>query len=272
MGGGVSLITLTLPHDPADKLARLYKGLDAGWAKIVEGGPWHRLCKSIGYLGYYYAEEVTCSADRAGPGWHPHIHLMVFHDRPLDAEGIVAVRQHVARQWHRGVTSKGLRAPLGEVGVRLQPNADEEAIGKYVTKVQEGKWTAAAELARGDVKDGRGDHRLVPFELVERFLDTGDAEFADRFREYVRATKGRPAIRSSRGLRKRLGLTAEASDAQLAAASADAIDDVAVIAIPVWQRILRASIEAEVYAAIAAGFDALNVVLAKHGCGRAQAP
>jgi hypothetical protein len=272
MGGAVSLITLTLPHDPADCLKKLFAGLDAGWSKVVEGGPWHRLGKSIGYLGYYYAEEVTCSAEHCGPGWHPHIHLMLFHAAPLDAEGIFAVKQHVARQWHRGVTSTGLRAPLGDIGVRMQENADEAEVGKYITKVQESKWTAAAELARGDVKDGRGDDRLVPFELIERFLDTGDAEFAYRFREYVRATKGRPAIRSSRGLRKKLGLTAEASDAELAGSGADAIDDVALIPLPVWWRILGAGCEAEVYASIAAGFDALNAVLMQHGCGRAQPP
>lgn len=272
MGGGVSMITLTLPHDATDSLKKLFRGLDAGWSKVVEGGPWHRLGKQIGYLGYYYAEEVTCSAEHCGPGWHPHIHLMLFHAAPLDAAGIVVVRQHVARQWHRGVTSTGLRAPLGDVGVRFQANADEEAIGRYITKVQESKWTAADELARGDVKDGRGDHRLVPFELVERFLETADTELCRRWREYVRATKGRPAIRSSRGLRKRLGLVAEATDSDLAAADADAIEDVARIPLAVWWRILAAGCEAEVYEAIAAGFDALNAVLAKHGCGWALAP
>jgi hypothetical protein len=272
MGGAVSLITLTLPHDPTDCLKRLFAGLDAGWRQVVKGGAWHRLCQSIGYLGYYYAEEVTCSALACGAGWHPHIHLMLFHVAPLDAEGIAAVKEHVARQWHRGVTSSGLRPPLGRVGVRVQPNADEAEVGKYITKVQESKWDAVAELARGDVKDGRGDDRLVPFELIERFLDTGDTEFARRFREYVRATKGRPAIRSSRGLRKKLGLVAEATDAQLAAADADAVDDVAVIPLPVWWRVLGAGCEAEVYAAIPAGFDALNAVVMKHGCGQVRPP
>jgi hypothetical protein len=272
MGGAVSLITLTLPHDPQDSLKKLLAGLDAGWRQVVKGGNWHRMCQNIGYLGYYYAEEMTCSAARCGAGWHPHIHLMLFHAAPLDAIGITSVTRHVARQWHQGVTSAGLRAPLGQVGVRVQPNADEAEVGRYITKVQESGWTAVAELTRGDVKDGRGDERLVPFELVERFIETGDIEFALRFREYVRATRGRPAIRSSRGLRKRLGLAAEASDEQLAAADADAVDDVAVIPLRVWWRILAAGCEAEVYAAIPAGFDALSGVLKQHGCGHAVPP
>jgi hypothetical protein len=157
-------------------------------------------------------------------------------------------------------------------GVVLKPNADAEVLARYVTKVQE-KWTAAHELARGDVKDGKTDGHLTPFGLLEHFADTGDAEYLDRWREYVRATKGRPAIRSSRGLRARLGLGAAATDEVLAEAEVDGAGDVAVLAVPVWRRVLAARLESELLeAAEAGGLPEVNRMLSRNGCGWANAP
>ena len=274
MGGAVHLLTLTLPHDVDDSLAKLLKGLDEGWRRIPRGAAWTRLGKQIGYLGYYIAEEITCSCEASGAAWHPHLHALYFTSAPLNAAGIVALQLHAGKHWRAGVTSTGLRMPLGEIGVRLDANADDDQVGRYLAKVQEGdKWTSGHELARGDLKTGRGDRRVTPFELVDRFLVTADMELAERWREYVRETKGRSAIRSSRGLRDRLGLTAAASDEELAAAEVESVEDIAVIPLPVWWRILGASIEAQLLnVADVHGLDGVNRLLAAHGCGQAQPP
>ncbi len=255
MGGAAHLLTLTLPHDLPDPLPKLLRALDAGWKKIPNGANWTRLGNQIGYLGYYYAEEILCSCE-AGE-W-------------------AALTVYARRQWQAGVVSEGVRRPHDIHGVDLAPNVTDDDVARYVTKVQEGAepsgWTPAHELARGDVKDGRGGS-LVPFMLAATFLHTGDLEYLHRWRQYVAATKGRPAIRSSRGLRKRLGLGAAATDAVLAAAEVDGSSDVGGLSCPVWARVLAARIETKLLdESDRGGLAAVNDLLAAFGCGWANTP
>jgi hypothetical protein len=275
MGGSVHLLTLTLPHDLTDSLRRLLAGLHGGWSRIPRGGAWTRLARRIGYLGYYYAEECTYRCAEAGAGWHPHVHVLIFTAAPLDAEGMAALSLHARRQWRAGVVAAGLRCPDIRYGVDLVPNAGGGQVGRYIAKVQETSsptWTVGHELARGDVKDGLPGSQ-TPFMLAAEFTSTGDLETLALWREYVTATKGRPAIRSSRGLRAKLGLAAAATDEALAAAEVEAESDVAVLSCPVWSRVLAARIETDLLAAAErGGLAAINELLAVHGCGWANAP
>jgi hypothetical protein len=276
MGGAAHLLTLTLPHDLPDSLGKLLAALDAGWKRIPAGGTWTRLGARIGYLGYYYAEEILCSCEAGGTGWHPHLHVLIFTDHWLEADEWAALTVYARQQWQAGVVSQGVRRPHDVHGVDLAPNVTDDAVARYVTKVQEGGepsgWTPAHELARGDVKDGRAGS-LVPFMLAATFLETGDLEYLARWRQYVAATKGRPAIRSSRGLRKRLGLAAAATDAVLAAAEVEDSSHVADLPCAVWARVLSARVETDLLdAAEAGGLAAVNDLLAAFGCGWANAP
>jgi hypothetical protein len=271
-GGSVHHLTLTLPHSRADSLNRLLHGLDTGWARIKSGGTWTRLCKSVGYIGTERAEEHTWSMVN---GHHPHLHILIFTAAPLDAAGIVALDQHIRAKWIEGVTSCGIAPPVGDIGVKLQVNIGCAGIARYVTKVQEGAdWGVAQEMTRGDIKTGR-DRHMTPFEVADAFFATGDLEYAAAWREYCAATKGRSAIRSSRGLRAKLGLkSAKETDQELAAAEAEgAKRTVAVIAPRVWSRVRAAGLEHDVLlASERAGFAGIAGLLARSGCGAATVP
>jgi hypothetical protein len=271
MGGAVHHLTLTLPHDRHDPLPRTLRGLDSGWSKIKEGGTWTRVCKRIGYIGTERAEEYTWSC---GNGHHPHLHVLIFTDHELVAEEFVVLDQHVRSKWIAGVTSKGIRPPVGDIGVKLQFNIGGTDIARYVTKVQEGDWGIAQEVTRTDVKTGRGEH-MTPFEVADAFFETGDIEYAAAFSEYVRASKGRSVIRASRGLRAKLGLGAfKLTDEEIAAAEVEAPKrTVAVLPLPVWSRVRLARLEHDVLLACErGGLDAINELLGVHGCGWALPP
>lgn len=276
-GGAAHLLTLTLPHDLPDQLSKLLAGLDAGWKRIPSGAAWTRLSKRIGYLGYYYAEEILCSCEAAGTGWHPHLHVLIFTSRELEMEEWVALQIYARTQWQAGVTKAGLRRPHDVHGCRLDANCTSPDVARYVGKLQEGGepdggWTAAHELARGDLKDGRAGS-LTPFQLVAWFLHSGDTEYLARWRQYVAATKGRRAIGSSRGLRAKLGLDKAATDAELAAAEVEDRTDVASVPCPVWRGVLAEGLETELLDVADVGDLAeINAFLRAYGLGQAHPP
>jgi hypothetical protein len=270
-GGAVHHLTLTLPHDRPDSLLRVLRGLDTGWGKIKSGGTWTRLCKLIGYIGTERAEEYTWSLDS---GHHPHLHVLIFTAAPLSAEGIVMLDQHVRAKWTEGVVACGLRPPSDRHGVKLQTNIGDAEIARYVTKVQEGDWGIAQEITRTDIKTGRSGH-LTPFEVADAYFGTGDLEYAAAWHEYAAGTKGRAAIRASRGLRAKLGLEAfKATDEELAAAEVESPKrTIAVIHPRVWLRIRAVRIEHDVLlASERAGLAGINELLQLHGCGWANPP
>lgn len=276
MAGASHLLTCTLPHDLPDSLPKLLRGIDQGWKRVTSGATWTRLSRRLGYLGFYRAEEILCTCEAGGTGWHPHLHVLLFTDHRLEAEEWAALTLHARKQWQAGVTEMGLRRPHDIHGVDLVPNVTDADVARYVGKVQEGAepsgWTPAHELARGDVKDGRAGSK-TPFELAAWFLETGDIEYLHRWREYVAATKGRRAIYASRGLRRKLGLDGARSDADLAAAEVEGAATVGRVPCPVWSRVRAAGLEMDLTdASDRGGLAAVNDLLAAHGCGWAHAP
>ena len=123
-------------------------------------------------------------------------------------------------RWARFVEKSTGKVPTRQHGVDVQRvDQDGQVLGKYLAKVQdEGKsktekWSASAELARADVKRGRGDN-FVPFELLDEDHDLPAAQRRRLWAEYYEGTKGRRCITWSRGLKDRFGI-GEATDEEI---------------------------------------------------------
>ena len=144
--GAVHLLTLTIAHDLGDPLALLLGVESKAWKKITEGGPWTRLKSLIGLTGWIRAVEITQGDEH---GWHPHFHILVLTDDELDALGIAALHGHVYSRLSKACLKAGLRPPDPVHGVDLRPNIPRagDELGRYVTKVQEGDWGVAHEVA-----------------------------------------------------------------------------------------------------------------------------
>lgn len=210
-GGGVMLLTLTVPHSREDAPFELVGALLDAFRKFGQGRtPWTGTVP--GYVGSVRALEVTHGVN----GWHPHLHVLVFTDAGLlDAE-----RAELAEMLFGRWAAVTKRAGLGDVhpehGLRLD---DGSAAGSYVSK----GWGFAEELTKANVKSGRREGSRSPWELLADFA-TGDRAAGELFRQFAGAFKGKSQLHWSRGLRARFGLDAEKSDEQLAAETVEAED------------------------------------------------
>lgn len=148
-GGGIYLVTCTLPHDEGDELKKLRESVSRAWSKIISGKEWLKMKIRIGYVGYVRALEVT-----KGPnGWHPHLHVLIFTEK---AFLIDLLEDFLFQRWSLQVVKLGYRRPRREYGVKL--SAGEDA-GYYITKIV--KQGLASEAAGGAGKNARSASRSV---------------------------------------------------------------------------------------------------------------
>ena len=255
MGGRVYFVTATLRHELGDHLSDLLEMLQGAWSRTFRFGsgvtpPW--------YGGQARAVEIT----HGGNGWHPHVHAAVFveagwedqcpevNDHDLDG-GCVhhgsydAVRQELVdlgADWAESVRLFGGYSAVagGGPGWDVREVHEAGALSNYLTKV-DGGWGAGLELARLDLKRGKG---RTPFALLAQAIaDTGGARAL--FRIYERATAGRNRIVISRGLMRRCAVELVSDDE--AAVGEAPVDPVAVVSLSSsdWRGLLRAGFAAD---------------------------
>lgn len=210
-GGSVLFVTLTIRHDRTDPLKQSMDAVLGSWRKLLQGSAWVGSKSTQGardryrVSGYIRSTEVTYGSN----GWHPHIHALFFTDDKLSDTEVAAFGDELHTRWARFVHKATGKLPTREHGTDVQRvDEDGQVLGKYLAKVQdEGKsksekWDASAELARADVKRGRGDN-FVPFELLDSDHPMPLPQRRRLWVEYYEGTKGRRAITWSRGLKAR---------------------------------------------------------------------
>lgn len=214
-GGGALLVTLTLPHQAADKLAKTITLVSDGFRAVNAGRGYADDRAAFGILGHIRAFEVTHGVN----GWHPHLHVIVCLDRRATVDAADALQARWQARWDRWLRRMRWPASLDKVGVHVaRVRRDAAAVGAYVAKLQEGEKldrSVGNEVTRADLKSGRKGSR-VPFEILADFGSDGLADDLDLWHEYQLATKGRSAIRWSKGLRALLLVDEELTDEQIA--------------------------------------------------------
>ncbi len=222
-GGGVSLVTLTVPHGPGQPLWKLLDQLNAAFrmvtdGKVATGGRKNaarlrkvpgfsgrrmlRVKQLSGWVGQVRALEVTHGKN----GWHPHLHVLWFTERPLGPRCRELLRQAFYDFWEEACARVNLPRPSERHGVDVRGG---DAAGEYVTK-----WGYAEELTVSHVKQGRQDGSRNPWAILRDAYLTGVAD-EELWYEYAHAIKGRAALTTSKGLRARLGMSDEKSDAEI---------------------------------------------------------
>jgi len=229
-GGEVYLATFTFRHHRGDKLQDIIKAFQAAMRKLTGSGPYRRLLKAAGCVGSVRALEVTHGEN----GWHPHVHMLIFA-RPGELEAL----REIEALWLRALRKQGLDGVVDHAFDVRGGNDAARYVAKYghePHKVSE--WSAAAEVTKGQQKRARLKGR-TPFGLLLDALE-GDREAARLFVEYAEVFHGRRQLYWSPGLRERLGLGAEASDAELAEAVVEPDDElVAEVSLEDWGAVLR---------------------------------
>lgn len=221
-GGSILFVTLTIRHTTTDPLKQSMDAVLGAWRKLLQGSAWAgSKCKQgardrYGVQGYIRSTEVTYGSN----GWHPHIHALFFTDDRLSDTEVAAFGDELHSRWARFLKTATGKIPTREHGTDVQRvDEDGQLLGKYLSKVQdEGKsrtekWDASAELARADVKRGRGDN-FVPLELLDSDHPLPLPQRRRLWVEYYEGTRGRRAITWSRGLKERYRVS-ERSDQEV---------------------------------------------------------
>jgi hypothetical protein len=228
-GNSVYMVTLTMPHDFGMKLAELLPVIADGFRSVISGRRWVEIRKTLGIRGTIRSVEVTFGEH----GWHPHLHVLVFIEGDPGAGGLADVAEHVRSRWTAYIERQGYRAPDEMHGVVIERCTSAAQAGAYIAKNQDGR-AVGNELARADLKQGRGGHR-TPFEVLESFRWTGDVEDLALWHEYERASKGHQCITWSKGLRALLAAP-ERTDEEIAAEEVGG-DVVAYIPYASWRKV-----------------------------------
>jgi hypothetical protein len=276
-GGGITLGTFTAgEHHLDDSLESSLGILRASWDRMVNRSKRYKVIKErYGFMGLVLAYEFTYGES----GWHPHLHALWFHEEPLPAQGLYEVNDLFAGQWKIGIEAAG-RYLHPVHGVKVDMNAVGTALGGYVAKVQEGDWTAAQELTKGDVKTARSTKGRTPFTILREHYQTGDVADWKLWQEFsagvlLGGNRSIPVCRMSPGLRKKIHGSETApqmTDEQLAAVEVGGVL-IAVLSWKVWLKVRNAGLgPALLSAGEARGLDGINAVLTEHGLGQAEEP
>lgn len=198
-----------------------------------------------GLLGYVRATEVT----HGESGWHVHFHVVMVLDSkalPHGAEdrddALDQMRAGIFGLWQDGLSKARLTVvdsvrevdgSIARVGadLRVMHGAKlENELARYLTKTTDaeaGHKAArglAGEATLGQFKKGRQGNRS-PFEILGSVVETGDADDAALWSEWVRVSRGRRQMVWSRALREMAGLAVqERTDEEIAAAEYGEVD------------------------------------------------
>lgn len=233
------LVTLTHPHSRFDPLAGLLTSEQQALKRFL--GCWGvvHLLRDLGRVGQVRSWEVTHGRLRViSHGWHPHFHILLFLDRPI--EHLPSVELMLFGHWASACVRSGLERPSERFGVRLD---DGSRAAQYVAKMglEDAKgegWGLESEMTKGHCKRSREGE--TPLDLLRAYLaDDADRQAAWLFREYSSAFHGKRQLVWSRGLRDRLGLDAAPSDEEVAAAHEDDAYLLSKVTREQWRQVLR---------------------------------
>jgi hypothetical protein len=196
-GGTVVLATFTLQHNHTDGLAALGSSLNEAYRKLHSGRPWRTFAEHFNIAGGITAREYTFGAH----GWHPHLHTLWFHRKPVARRELHQMERWVQAAWKPALKSFGRFAEL-RIGATVRMG--DEEIGHYVTKTGRA-WTVGDELAKANRKQARSKGSRSIIQLLAD-SGSGDELAGLRFTEYAEYTFRRNALVWSKGLRSLVGV------------------------------------------------------------------
>lgn len=259
MAGGVGrtvlLLTLTVPHWWGQTWGEVLRPLQAARRRFLSG----RFSKALREWVAHRVVALEATTGENGP--HPHLHLLLFLERPawlplptqamdLLTEFRLLMEGRIRERWGDACERAGLPRP-GEHGVDIRGG---EAAAGYVAKLGT-EWGMAKEVAWSTAKRGRAGGR-TPWAILEDYAEHGREEDARLWLDYVQAFHGRSLIHWSRGAKAALLAKdhedvdqAQAEDAELGEDLVEDVDQeqeeprvVALLAARDWSMLRRARV------------------------------
>lgn len=201
----VLLVSLTFAHSRQDDLGQIVDLLLRAVRRFWGGRAGQDFRQRWQIQGHVRGLEVTWGAYA---GWHPHCHLLVY--LPEEVGELEQFGAEFLSRWLAALRSVGLDG--NEKACDVQDTNGR--IAEYLAKFDRTpRWDEASEVARANVKHGRGQH-FSPFDLLAR-AGGGDDRAGRLFVEYVRCLRGRRLVQASPGLASWIGREDLATDDEL---------------------------------------------------------
>lgn len=209
----LSMLTFTLAHDWQESAAKVLDRLTRSYARFASGRWYQGFKQTYFIVGTIKALEMTHGEN----GWHPHYHLLVFHDSYLppgrqvndllqehpgigitQADYIASARLH----WSEVVFALGGATDLVR-GVDLVYGNTHRYAVKLAGDSEMRDWLLVQETMKQPVKHGRNGNRSLTDLLIA--YAHGDIEAGDLWCEAVFALNRKKHIEASKGLWTMLG-------------------------------------------------------------------
>jgi len=188
-GWSAHLLTLTVRHERGDDLNALFDVLRDSWQRVTSGRAWRDWRTGEGGQKAQFVRGFDLTYSDAN-GWHPHVHVMLLQPPGADNP------EWVIQRWRAELEARGWRADDAAQDCRRVDNP--EAAARYAVSP-----AAVYEAVAMSKKRARGEGSgLTPFEILARAVaDDGRGRWAMLWRDYVRSTKSRRQVTTSRNLK-----------------------------------------------------------------------
>ncbi len=191
----ISFITLTMRHKSTYPLKYTLDTLLEEFRKFQRTSVYKRLEREHNIKGFIKSLEITVSKRN---GWHPHLHLLVFHQ----SDNIELLHREIKQKWAKRKKINALQK--NQICKEVYNKA---GVTDYVTK-----WTISDELTKGSFKLpklNKNEKGITPFQILSQ-LTLGknsikeETELKGYLGQYFQYTHGKHLIHISKKLLKDL--------------------------------------------------------------------
>lgn len=276
----ITMLTFTMQHSLEESCEETLERLAKAYRRFWSGRKAQALKKNFYIVGYLRALEIT----HGESGWHPHYHLLVFHDTyfhesinwsrleeidrllesgAADEEQLrleqtslllsptqIAFHDTARRMWSDAAAFAGGYADPNH-GVDLTVGGDKKYAIKVFGEAEISKWSLTAEVTKQPVKKGKAGSQSLTDLLIA--YARGSDRAGELWVEAVKALHRQKHIQPSLGLWKLLGrgLSDEESASEELTSENDTI--LASLNWMEWMQVLKNDARGQVLAIAAAG-------------------
>ena len=259
LGGSVSFVTRTVPHDKQDSLKTiLYQFRDAE-RFLKKHRQYKNLLKTFESFGQIKVFEITVGLN----GWHLHVHEIHLHQNKQSLENLAIFEENFYNLWASVAVLAGFEEPSRAFGLQVQNGDFAAAYLAKFGKESKSNWNVSREITKQHIKKSKSG--FSPFDLIRAYRDKQTDFLAGLILEYGETMHGQQQLIWSNGLKKLVAVEI-VSDAEISAAQDAAAVLLGLLSLKQWRFIIKMDKRIEVLLmAKYHGFDGLTAFLTSIG-------